>query len=71
MQLAIFNNDIAVIERYLSLVKGEWVTQIERDKLMINHADLVSDCKKENGEPSTIILDVSGTAYGRSQFKQK
>lgn len=29
------------------------------------------NCKKENGQPSTIVLDVSGTAYGRSQFKQK
>lgn len=48
MQLAMFKNDVSVIERYLSLVKREWVSHIERDKLMINHADLVSDCKKAN-----------------------
>ena len=29
------------------------------------------DCKKADGTPSAIIMDMQATAKGRSQFKQK
>jgi hypothetical protein len=29
------------------------------------------NCKKADGTPSTIVVDMDATAKGRSQFKQK